>query len=104
MRERSGRTCPRPDWRDDARRPGRRRDSRADAGPMLRYLFYRVASIVPVLLGVSVVVFLMMKLVPGDPAEAILGPAASTDKIEMLRRSLGLDRPFYVESFRWLLT
>ena len=41
-------------------------------------------------LGVSVVVFLMMKLVPGDPAEAILGPAASTDKLEMVRRSLGL--------------
>src|SRR5438874_5228689 len=69
---------------------------------MLRYLLYRVASIVPVLLGVSVVVFLMMKLIPGDPAEAILGPAASTDKIEMVRRSLGLDRPFYVQYFRWL--
>ena len=69
---------------------------------MLRYLVYRVASIVPVLLGVSVVVFLMMKLVPGDPAEAILGPAATTEKIEMVRRSLGLDKPFYIQYFRWL--
>jgi len=69
---------------------------------MIRYLLYRAASIVPVLLGVSVVVFLMMKLIPGDPAEAILGPAASTDKIEMVRRSLGLDQPFYVQYFRWL--
>ena len=69
---------------------------------MLKFLVYRVATIVPVLLGVSVVVFLMMKLIPGDPAEAILGPAATTEKIEMVRRSLGLDRPFYVQYFRWL--
>ena len=69
---------------------------------MLKFLVYRVATIVPVLFGVSIVVFLMMKLVPGDPAEAILGPAATTEKIEMVRKSLGLDQPFYVQYFRWL--
>src|SRR5215472_9694041 len=69
---------------------------------MLRYLVYRVASIVPVLLGVSVVVFLMMKLIPGDPADSFLGPAATTEKIELVRKSLGLDQPFYVQYFRWL--
>jgi peptide/nickel transport system permease protein len=69
---------------------------------MLRYLVYRVASIVPVLIGVSVVVFLMMKLIPGDPAEAILGPAATTEKIQLVRKSLGLDQPFYIQYFRWL--
>ena len=69
---------------------------------MLKFLVYRVASIVPVLFGVSIVVFLMMKLIPGDPAEALLGPAATTEKIEMVRKSLGLDQPFYVQYFRWL--
>jgi peptide/nickel transport system permease protein len=69
---------------------------------MLKFLVYRVATIVPVLFGVSIVVFLMMKLVPGDPAEAILGPAATTEKIEMVRKALGLDQPFYVQYFRWL--
>src|SRR5258705_7699686 len=69
---------------------------------MLKFLLYRVATIVPVLFGVSVVVFLMMKLTRGDPAEAILGPAATTEKIEMVRKSLGLDQPFYVQYFRWL--
>ncbi|HKX05457.1 MAG TPA: ABC transporter permease, partial [Methylomirabilota bacterium] len=69
---------------------------------MLKFLVYRVATIVPVLIGVSVVVFLMMKLIPGDPAEAILGPAATTEKIEMVRKSLGLDQPFYVQYVRWL--
>ncbi len=69
---------------------------------MLKFLVYRVATIVPVLFGVSIVVFLMMKLIPGDPAEALLGPAATTEKIEMVRKSLGLDQPFYVQYFRWL--
>jgi peptide/nickel transport system permease protein len=69
---------------------------------MLKFLVYRIATIVPVLFGVSIVVFLLMKLIPGDPAEAILGPAATTEKIEMVRKSLGLDRPFYVQYFRWL--
>src|SRR5260370_17188811 len=69
---------------------------------MLKFLVYGVATIVPVLFGVSVVVFLMMKLIPGDPAEAILGPAATTEKIEMVRKSLGLDRPFYVQYVPWL--
>jgi peptide/nickel transport system permease protein len=44
----------------------------------------------------------MMKLIPGDPAEAILGPAATTEKIEMVRKSLGLDRPFYVQFVTFL--
>src|SRR5262249_34628799 len=69
---------------------------------MLKFLVYRVATIVPVLFGVSIVVFLMMKLIPGDPVEALLGPAATTEKIEMVRKSLGLDQPFYVQYFRWL--
>ena len=69
---------------------------------MVKFLVYRVATIIPVLLGVSVVVFLMMKLIPGDPVEAILGPAATTDKVEMVRKSLGLDQPFYVQYIRWL--
>jgi peptide/nickel transport system permease protein len=52
---------------------------------MLKFLVYRVATIVPVLFGVSVVVFLMMKLIPGDPAEAILGPAATTAVLRAVR-------------------
>ena len=44
---------------------------------MLKFLVYRVATIVPVLFGVSIVVFLMMKLIPGDPAQPYLAAAAA---------------------------
>src|SRR5262249_37900479 len=86
----------------DAPRPGGSGLPGSRFHVMLRYLVYRVASIVPVLIGVSIVVFLMMKLIPGDPAEAILGPAATTEKIQLVRKALGLDQPFYIQYFRWL--
>jgi len=55
-----------------------------------------------VLFGVSVVVFLMMKLIPGDPPRPSWVRRPRTEKIEMVRKSLGLDQPFYVQYFRWL--
>jgi peptide/nickel transport system permease protein len=45
---------------------------------------------------------LIVKLVPGDVAVSILGPAATQEQLEELRQTLGLDRPFYVQYFRWL--
>jgi peptide/nickel transport system permease protein len=67
-----------------------------------RYVVHRLALAVPVLLGISVVVFLMLKLVPGDPAVALLGPQAEPRDIEMLRRAWGLDRPVHEQYLTWL--
>ncbi len=60
---------------------------------MLRFLFRRLLQAVPVLFGVSVAVFLMIHLIPGDPAELVAGQMASREDVENVRRSLGLDRP-----------
>ena len=68
---------------------------------MVAYAVRRLLHAVPVLLGVSVVVFLTMKLVPGDQAEALLGPQATPEGIAQVRRTLGLDRPLYVQYTRW---
>jgi len=57
---------------------------------------------VPVVLGISIVVFLMLKLVPGDPAIALLGPQAEPRDIEILRRAWGLDRPIPEQYLTWL--
>jgi peptide/nickel transport system permease protein len=65
------------------------------------YIVRRLLHAVPVLLGVSVVVFLTMKLVPGDQAEALLGPQATPEGVAQVRRVLGLDRPLYVQYARW---
>jgi ABC-type dipeptide/oligopeptide/nickel transport system permease component len=67
-----------------------------------RYVANRIALALPVLLGISIVVFLMLKLVPGDPATALLGPQAEPRDIEMLRRAWGLDRPIYAQYLTWL--
>jgi len=52
----------------------------------------RLAQIVPVLLGVTLLVFLMLRLIPGDPVKIILGERASADEVAQLRHELGLDR------------
>jgi len=67
-----------------------------------RYVANRIALAVPVVLGISIVVFLMLKLVPGDPAIALLGPQAEPRDIEILRRAWGLDRPIPEQYVTWL--
>jgi ABC-type dipeptide/oligopeptide/nickel transport system permease component len=67
-----------------------------------RYVANRIALALPVVLGISIVVFLMLKLVPGDPAIALLGPQAEPRDIEMLRRAWGLDRPIHTQYLTWL--
>src|SRR5258705_12348771 len=52
-------------------------------------------ALVPVLAVVLTVVFLLIHLIPGDPASAMLGPSATTEQIEATRRDLGLDRPLW---------
>lgn len=60
---------------------------------MLRFLIRRLLQAVPVLIGVSVAVFLMIHLIPGDPAELVAGQMATREDVENVRRALGLDRP-----------
>ena len=60
---------------------------------MLRYLVRRILLTIPVLLGVATLVFSLIHLVPGDPAQAMLGDGASPQDVAELRTSLGLDRP-----------
>src|SRR6185369_1532433 len=66
------------------------------------YLAQRVLAVVPVLVGVTLVAFLLIQIVPGDPAVAMLGPTASREAVAELRASLGLDQPVYVQYVRWL--
>ena len=70
--------------------------------PLLRYILRRLLLAVPVLLGISLIVFLMMALIPGDPALAILGAYATPDNVAKLNAELGLDRPLPVQYLTWL--
>jgi glutathione transport system permease protein len=64
---------------------------------MLGFIFRRLLMAIPVLVGVSILVFLIVHLAPGDPAEIVAGPTAPQDVVEDVRRQLGLDQPFYVQ-------
>src|SRR3990172_11019888 len=61
------------------------------------YLLKRIVLAAPVLVGVSIVVFTMVRLIPGDPAQLMAGQAATQEIITGIRRDLGLDRPVVVQ-------
>jgi peptide/nickel transport system permease protein len=69
---------------------------------MGRYILKRLLSAIPVLLGITIIVFLIMAMIPGDPAIAILGSYATPDNVAKLNRDLGLDQPLVARYFIWL--
>ena len=69
---------------------------------MHKYILKRLLSLIPVLFVVSLAIFLLIHLVPGDPAAAILGEEASPEQIAALRETLGFNDPLPVQYFRWV--
>jgi ABC-type dipeptide/oligopeptide/nickel transport system permease component len=69
---------------------------------MLKYIVKRLVMLIPVLLGVSLLVFVVMHLFAGDPASLMLGQHATREQVEALRRELGLNDPIYVQFGRFL--
>ena len=65
------------------------------------YILKRLALLVPTLLGISLLVFLMLYLVPGDPAQVMLGERANAETLAALRTEMGLDQPFHVQFYRF---
>lgn len=66
------------------------------------FIARRLLGIVPVIFGVSIVIFLLVQLTPGDSATALLGPQATEEAKQELRQTLGLDRPLPVQYAAWL--
>ena len=69
---------------------------------MGEYIAKRILSALPVLFGITVIVFLIMAMIPGDPATAILGSYATPENVEQLNKQLGLDRPLPMRYVIWL--
>ena len=68
---------------------------------MLSYIGKRILSLVPVMFVVSCVAFLVVYLIPGGPATALLGMEATPDQIAALNAELGFDRPFLTQYADW---
>lgn len=64
---------------------------------MLQYVIKRLISTVPVLLGISLLLFFMLRMLPGDPAQVLAGQMATPEEIQLIRHQLGLDQPIYIQ-------
>lgn len=69
---------------------------------MHRYIAKRLLMMIPVLFGITILVFLMLRLTPGDPARSMLGDTASPEEIAELREELGLDDPLIIQYGRYM--
>jgi ABC-type dipeptide/oligopeptide/nickel transport system permease component len=69
---------------------------------MLRYLLRRIILAIPILLAVFTLVFLVVRVIPGDPAVSALGDYASQEAVQALRERMGLNEPLHIQYFRFL--
>jgi peptide/nickel transport system permease protein len=67
-----------------------------------QYILRRLAQMVPVVFGITIIVFLMLRLLPGDPAVAVLGERATDQSIEAMRHKRGLDKPIWTQYFIYM--
>src|SRR5229473_4019969 len=70
---------------------------------MVRFVVRRLLLLVPILVGVSLLVFIWIHLLPGSPAQALLGERANAQSIAQINRQFGLDKPLYVQYWRYLV-
>nr|MBA3400644.1 ABC transporter permease [Actinomycetota bacterium] len=69
---------------------------------MLRFVARRLLLLVPILLGVSILLFLWIRALPGGPAESLLGERATPEAVEQIERIYGLDQPIYIQYVKYL--
>jgi peptide/nickel transport system permease protein len=69
---------------------------------MARFLITRISSAIPTLLIVSLTIFVLMRMIPGDPATLMLGDLAQPGQVEAMKKKMGLDQPVIVQYFIWL--
>jgi peptide/nickel transport system permease protein len=69
---------------------------------MLHYIFRRIIQLIPVILGVTFIVFTLVHIAPGDPARMLLPQDAANEDVENMRSAMGLDRPFVIQYVHFL--
>jgi peptide/nickel transport system permease protein len=69
---------------------------------MLFYIVRRVLQIIPVIIGITLIIFILMNVIPGDPARLILQKGATEQALENIRIKMGLDKPLYVQYWRYI--
>src|SRR5574338_307245 len=69
---------------------------------MTYYILRRLVGLIPVLIGVSIVVFALIRMIPGDPVVVMLGERARLEDVQRVREELGFNRPIYIQYVEWM--
>lgn len=69
---------------------------------MIRFILQRLLMIIPILIGVSLLLFLLLSLTPGDPAKIALGSEATEEQLELFREQTGLNQPLMIQYFSYM--
>lgn len=69
---------------------------------MGRYLLRRLITLIPLIVLISLIAFTLVRLTPGDPASVAAGPDASSEEVDRIRRSMGLDEPLWLQFTEWI--
>ncbi|MBM4459377.1 MAG: ABC transporter permease [Chloroflexi bacterium] len=69
---------------------------------MAQFIVRRLLALIPVLIGVSLVVFFLIRMIPGDPVIVMLGERANAQDVARVRREMGFDRPIYIQYIEWM--
>src|SRR3954467_4681420 len=77
--------------------------ARRESPPMLIFAARRIIQAIPILLGVSLVVFGLVHIVPGNPIDMLMPPEASPEVIAQMKAAFGFDKPLYMQYVLWLL-
>ena len=70
---------------------------------LFSYTVRRLGSLIPVLLGMAFIVFMMIRAIPGNPAQVILGQQATKEAVAAMTKELGLDKPWFIQFWDYLL-
>ena len=69
---------------------------------MFYYILRRILQLIPVVIGVTLILFLLLYIIPEDPARLILQKGATPEALANLRAKLGIDKPIYVQYWRYM--
>ena len=69
---------------------------------MITYILKRTVTLLLVFIGLAILIFIIARIVPGDPARIALGPLASAQQVEEMRQEMGLNDPFFVQLWNYL--
>ena len=69
---------------------------------MVNYILKRIVTLFLVFLGLAILIFVIARIVPGDPARIALGPLASAQQVEEMRQEMGLNDPFFIQLWNYL--